>query len=315
MQNHCWAYLWALTEIRLVNWCHPEALSRPLSMAKNLHLNCIFHTAWCTAPWEVQKELGRVLEQRHNVLWSTNRRQVQSEAGPNGNLHLLLVIFFTYSFSPWFDMRYDNVKWCNAMLSYECWCCWMNALEKKQFRVRYQVPLLLSTGVAMLYDRLGQRVRRTSDIPLRGVTLTFIDQMDPLAPPLPSFAVVERFDNNMLSLDCILCRSAIYGLRAREVFKMIGPGPWRFKVKEAQPNWIWSPRSRTFLWDTVTRVNEGQANIRYSHRGMDDLACMSAKLEPNSEWLRQECDVSRYTVEVTHIQTEHTFFIIWHKTC
>lgn len=151
--------------------------------------------------------------------------------------------------------------------------------------------LLLSTGVAMLYDRLGQRPRRTSDIPLRGVSLTFIDQTDPLAPPLPSFAVVERFDNNMLSLHCILCRSAIHGLRAREVFKMIGPGPWRFKVKEAQPNWIWSPRSRTFLWDTVTRVNEGQANIRYSHRGMDDLACMSAKMEPNSEWLRQECGV------------------------
>lgn len=131
MQNHCWAYLWALTKIRFVNRCHPEALSRSLSMAKNLHLNCIFHTAWCTAPWEVQKELGRVLEQRHNVLWSTNRRQVQSEAGPNGNLHLLLVIFFIYSFSPWFYMRYDNVKWCNAMLSYERWCCctWKEAVQ------------------------------------------------------------------------------------------------------------------------------------------------------------------------------------------
>lgn len=98
MQNHCLAYLWALTKIRFVNRCHPEALSRSLSMAKNLHLNCIFHTAWCTAPQEVQKEPGRVLEQRHNVLWSTNRRQVQSEAGPIGNLHLLLVIFVFLGF-------------------------------------------------------------------------------------------------------------------------------------------------------------------------------------------------------------------------
>lgn len=147
-------------------------------------------------------------------------------------------------------------------------CCHMNAdgvaLEKKQFSVRYQVPLFLSTRVAMLYDRLGQRLRRTSNIPLRGVSLTFIDQTDPLAPTLPSFAAVERFDNNMLGLDCMLCRSAIHGLRAREVFKVIGP---------IQPKWTWSPR--TFLWDTVTRVSEGQANIRYSQRGMDHLACMS----------------------------------------
>lgn len=76
---------------------------------------------------------------------------------------------------------------------------------------------------------------------------------------------------------------------------MICLGPLRFKVKEAQPNWISSPR--TFLRDTVTRVHEGQANIRYSHRGMDDLACMSAKMEPNSDRLRKECNVSRQTVE------------------
>lgn len=62
---------------------------------------------------------------------------------------------------------------------------------------------------------------------------------------------------------------------------MMCPGPLRFKVTEDQLNWIGS--LRTFLWDAVTRVNEGRANIRYSHRGMDDLACMSAKMEPNSE--------------------------------
>lgn len=111
-------------------------------------------------------------------------------------------------------------------------CCHTNAdvaaLEKKRFRERYQVPLSLSTGVAMLYDRLGQRLRRTSDIPPRGVSLTFIDQTDPLVPPLPSFAEGEGLDNNMLSLDCVLCRSAIYGLGAREVFKTIEPGPFVF---------------------------------------------------------------------------------------
>lgn len=36
---------------------------------------------------------------------------------------------------------------------------------------------------------------------------------------------------------------------------------------------------------------------------MDDLACMSAKMEPNSELLRQECSVSQQTVEDTHIHT------------
>lgn len=179
MQNHFLAYLWALTKICFVNWCHPEALSRSLSMAKNLHLNCIFHTAWCTAPQEVQKEPGRVLEQRHNVLWSTSRRQVQSEAGPNGNLHLLLVISVFMGFCQ------DLI--CGITLRHVKPCCHMDtdvvALEKRQYSasVCYRVPLLLSTGVAMLHDRLGQRLRRTSDIPLRGVSLTFIDQTDPLA--------------------------------------------------------------------------------------------------------------------------------------
>lgn len=74
-------------------------------------------------------------------------------------------------------------------------CCHLNtdfaALEERQFSWCFQLPFLHAAGVVMLYDRLGQRLRRTSDIPLRGVSLTFIDQTDPLAPPLPSFAVAE----------------------------------------------------------------------------------------------------------------------------
>lgn len=110
-------------------------------------------------------------------------------------------------------------------------CCHTNAdveaLEKQQFSVCYQVLLWLSAGVAVLYDRPGQRLRRTSDILLRGVSLTFIDQKHQLAIPLPPFAAAERLDNNMLELDCMLCRSAIYGLRARAAFKNVS-GPFAF---------------------------------------------------------------------------------------
>lgn len=42
----------------------------------------------------------------------------------------------------------------------------------------------------VLYDRLGQRLSRTGYIPLRGVSLTFIDQTDPLVLLLPAFVVV-----------------------------------------------------------------------------------------------------------------------------
>lgn len=43
----------------------------------------------------------------------------------------------------------------------------------------------------VLYDRFGQRLRGTCYIALRGVSLTFIDQPDPLPHLLPTFAVVE----------------------------------------------------------------------------------------------------------------------------
>lgn len=36
--------IWHHTKIRFVNQCSLEALSRSLSMAENLHLNCIAHT-------------------------------------------------------------------------------------------------------------------------------------------------------------------------------------------------------------------------------------------------------------------------------
>lgn len=102
---------------------------------------------------------------------------MQSEAGPNGSLHLLLVIIEFMGFCQ--DLM------CGITLRHVKPCCPMDtdvvALEKRQYSVSvcYRVPLLLSAGVAMLHDRLGQRLR--SDIPLRGVSLTFIDQMNPLA--------------------------------------------------------------------------------------------------------------------------------------
>lgn len=60
--------IWHHTKIRFMNRCSLEALSRSLSSADNLHLNCIAHTAWCTAPEEVQKEMEWFQEQLHIII-------------------------------------------------------------------------------------------------------------------------------------------------------------------------------------------------------------------------------------------------------
>lgn len=80
---------------------------------------------------------------------------------------------------------------------------WTTAIVRVRFHlyinnsrasIRYRVSPLTNTGVpAVLYDRVGQTLRRTCTIPLKGVSLTLIDQTDLLALPLPTFAVVEWF--------------------------------------------------------------------------------------------------------------------------
>lgn len=97
-----------------MNRCSLEALSRSFSIAENLHLNCIAHTAWCTAPEEVRKQLGWVLERwrittvfpkqigdKHNLQQYNNQISIWFFLYPS------LFISYSVKFKPWYEAIYD----------------------------------------------------------------------------------------------------------------------------------------------------------------------------------------------------------------
>lgn len=121
----------------------------------------------------------------------TNRRQAQSTAKPP-NLYLLFYLISYLSVS--YSLKFE--PWYEAMFSYELQQWKLQnvfALNNSRVTVCYLVSPFTNTGVAggMIWQAWSKI--KDNNIPLRGVSLTFIDQTDPLALPLPTFAVAEWF--------------------------------------------------------------------------------------------------------------------------
>lgn len=100
--------IWAHIKICFLNQCCLKAF-RSLSMAENLHLNCITHTAWCTAP---ERSMGiAVLSCRliyYCCIHETNKLN-QKLSIWNSTFALLI---YCLKFDLWYGVRFGLVSVC-----------------------------------------------------------------------------------------------------------------------------------------------------------------------------------------------------------
>lgn len=196
------------TKIPSVNRCSLEAVSWSLSAAGNLHLNCIAHTIRGSAPEEVQTEPAWVQEQWHATTVFHKQIEDKHNAPQDTQFSICFLSYLSRSYSPW---------------SHESW---RRRLQYAFSLVAcYLVSPSANTGVAdcALYDRLGQRLRRKGYILPRGVSLTFIDQTDPLPLPLPEFEMGEWFGRKQNTGHSPACPRAL------------GVKPWKALKRRKEP--------------------------------------------------------------------------------
>lgn len=186
--------------------------------------------------------------------------------------------------------------WYEAMLSYEFTTvkvkkkmCLLLYINISRVRVCYLVSLLISTGVAG--GILWQARSKTKETMLHSTEGSLPDihwPNGPISTPITfirsGWVILEETKRLHLTASC----SAVWGEKPWNEFKTIHREALAVKKSrwgEDQSDLIWS--CWVFFWDIVTRVTEGQANIRCSYRGMDGVSSKCAKMSPYTELLRQ----------------------------
>lgn len=191
---------WGLKQDLVHGWEFAFKLHRPHSL---------MHCTWRNTE---SAEMSSRAKTYYHCSSQTNKTQAQSKT-LSIKVTVCFLAFFLFIFS------YEAMLYELLQLTKKSHCSGILTIN--------ELGCVLSWSVEVwsveLYDMLGQRLgqRRTCHIPLRGVSLTFIDQTVLLTLPLPSFRVVEW-----------LCRSknAFTGLFAI-IFCHLGTGTLKyFKV-------------------------------------------------------------------------------------
>ncbi len=155
----------------------------------------------------------------------TNRRQAQSTTKPPNLCLLFYLISYLFAslFSKVWAMIWSHVFiWITRAKVTKCVFFCILTIQVLLYVIWF-LPWPTQAWQVVLYDRLGQRLRTTCYIPLRGVSWMFIDQNGPISTPITyiwsGWVILEK--TTRLIVDFLPSCPAIWGQKPRNALKSL----------------------------------------------------------------------------------------------